>query len=237
MKNLIYPDICFACKKIFERNDLLQQNKSFPKNFRDVFSDVLCSDCLVKICPVKDDKTGFFFSKKHIDSLSSIFYYKDSIVDIVHLLKYNDKIFLAEKISWLILQQYFELYKNNYPELCVFVPMHKKAFRKRGFNQTYLIANETQKLAWKNKIYFPEVHKEVLIKIKNTKSQTELKKEERKHNISNVFKVKNPFFVKGKKILLLDDVCTTGSTLEECAKTLSKSGAKSVDAITFARAS
>ncbi|MDY0360063.1 MAG: phosphoribosyltransferase family protein [Desulforegulaceae bacterium] len=162
--------------------------------------------------------------------------YKDSIVDIVHMLKYNEQTFIAEKISWFVLKSYLEIYSENYPELVLFVPMHKKAFRKRGFNQTYLIAFHTQKLAKKMNVFFPEIKKNVLVKMKNTKSQTEFKGRERKKNIAGAFLVKNPLVIKGKKILIIDDVCTTGSTLEECAKTLLKYGAKKVDAITFARA-
>jgi len=162
--------------------------------------------------------------------------YRDSIVDIVHMLKYNEQTFIAEKISWFILKSYLELYMEEFPELVLFVPMHKKAFRKRGFNQTYLIALHTFNLAKKVNVFLPEIEKDVLVKVKNTKSQTEYKGSKRKKNIAGAFDVKYPVLVEGKKILIIDDVCTTGSTLEECARTLLSFGAESVDAITFARA-
>jgi ComF family protein len=236
MKNLVYPDICIICKKFFENSSSNYDKSRFPKDFREVFGDVLCCECLDRIFFANCGLSGFPGEKSYLDSVISPFLYRDSIVDIVHLLKYNDKIFLAEKISWFILKSYIDLYKEEFPDLALFVPMHKKAFRKRGFNQTYLIAWKTFKLAETNRIYFPEVHKNILLKTKNTMSQAELKKEERLKNISNAFNVNNPCSVKGKRILIIDDVCTTGSTLEECAKTLVKSGARSVDAITFARA-
>ncbi|MDY0132778.1 MAG: ComF family protein [Desulforegulaceae bacterium] len=236
MKNLIYPDICFICKNFFEYKGLKEEKFKFPGDFNEVFCDVLCPECLSKVFFVQGRIKDLFADKKFLSSINSPFIYQDSIVDIVHLLKYNYKTFFAEKISWFILKTYLEFYKNQVHDLAVFVPMHKKAFRKRGFNQTYLIAIETQNLAKKYRVDFPEINKNVLIKIKNTRSQAGLKKEERRKNISNVFKVKNSFLVKGKKVLIIDDVCTTGSTLEECAKTLVKSGAQCVDAITFARA-
>jgi len=235
MKNLIYPDICFICKKKFE-NKSFGENNNFPKSFTQVFYDILCKDCLSKISPVNNFKSDFFLKKRFLNLVYSSFMYKDSIVDIVHMLKYNEQTFIAEKISWFVLKSYLEIYSENYPELVLFVPMHKKAFRKRGFNQTYLIAFHTQKLAKKMNVFFPEIKKNVLVKMKNTKSQTEFKGRERKKNIAGAFLVKNPLVIKGKKILIIDDVCTTGSTLEECAKTLLKYGAKKVDAITFARA-
>lgn len=235
MKNLIYPDICFICKKIFEKRPFAAEKK-FPISFDQVFCDILCPKCLDKIFFVSNEKSDLRFEKKYLNLVHSSFMYRDSIVDIIHMLKYNEQTFISEKISWFVLQSYLEIYTEEFPKLVLFVPMHKKAMTKRGFNQTYLICIHAFRLAKKMNIFFPEIDKNILVKVKNTKSQTKYKDIERRKNIQGAFQVKNPLAVEGKKILIIDDVCTTGSTLEECAKTILSCGADSVDAITFARA-
>jgi competence protein ComFC len=76
---------------------------------------------------------------------------------------------------------------------------------------------------------------DVLVKLKNTVSQTELSAKEREENVKNSFKVKNKEIIKSKKILLLDDVYTTGATTEECKKILLENGAKKVIIVTLAK--
>ena len=76
----------------------------------------------------------------------------------------------------------------------------------------------------------------ILAKIKETPAQVELSEEERKENIRNAFSIKNGGQILGKKILLVDDVYTTGATMEECARVLKKAGAKEVIGIVIARA-
>lgn len=100
----------------------------------------------------------------------------------------------------------------------------------RGFNQSKIITDEMAKILAKKSL------NNVLIKSKNNKRQSELHERDRKSNVLGAYKVKNEKLVQGKVILLVDDVCTTGSTLNECAKTLKKAGAKKVIAVTVAYA-
>ena len=99
----------------------------------------------------------------------------------------------------------------------------------RGFNQSEDLANN---LSASFKI---PVLRNALIKVKNTAPQAELDKEERGKNIINAFACDNSEVVKGKKILLVDDVYTTGSTMEECSRVLKENGAKSIWGIVVAR--
>lgn len=111
------------------------------------------------------------------------------------------------------------------------VPMHKYKLLKRGYNQSALLAMKlTSKLQIK---YLPQA----LIKSNNTIPQAELKKDDRIKNVKNSFKV-NPKFkesLKGKNILLVDDVITTGATIDECCKTLRKSGPKKIFVLSLAK--
>jgi competence protein ComFC len=113
--------------------------------------------------------------------------------------------------------------------LVIPIPLHRKKFLWRGFNQSELLA---QKIAQEFEL---ELKTNVLLKIKNTHSQTDLKEKERRLNIKNTFEIKNGSLIKEKIIFLIDDVMTTGSTLKEAAKILKKAGAKEVWGITLAK--
>ena len=113
------------------------------------------------------------------------------------------------------------------------VPAHIKKIRERGYNQSEELAKEISKI-----LNIPVIS-DVLVKTKPTASQAELKKEEREKNLLGAFKIncgasETPQF-SGKKVFLVDDVYTTGSTMQECAKILKTAGAKSVWGIAIAR--
>ena len=107
------------------------------------------------------------------------------------------------------------------------VPLHPSRLRQRGFNQALLLAQA-----------FPEVslERELLVRVRHTPPQTSLKTpKERRENVKGAFTVPQPELVKGKKILLIDDVFTTGATVKECARVLRRAGAREVDVLTVAR--
>lgn len=106
----------------------------------------------------------------------------------------------------------------------VSVPMHPANLKQRGYDQARLIAQEASKLL--NVPLFPAI----LVRTKLTLPQTALMGAERRRNLSGAFEVKRYFAVAGKRIMLVDDVMTTGATLNECSKALFRSGAASVHA-------
>ena len=112
-------------------------------------------------------------------------------------------------------------------ELCTEVPMHSFKEKQRGFNQATLIAKWIEK-------EFAITRQPLLIKTKQTAAQMHLKREERIFNVQNVFALKPNIEIKGKNILLIDDVTTTASTLEECAKILKRAHAAKVWALVIA---
>lgn len=254
MINLIYPDICIVCQKFFEPQKRINPDRIFNPEFEQVFYNQLCKRCIKKyktfsgpVCArcgrllnIHDFENALcedcLTKKSSLDKIRSCFLFRDSVVDIVHMLKYNHKVYLIKKASYFILKAFLDLYTQNPPDIVIPVPMHSSGLRKRGYNQTYLMACEASGLAQKYGLFFPEVRSDILLKTKKTESQTELDHNSRKKNLENVFKVKQPLSVKSRKILIVDDVMTTGTTLDKCAKELLKNGAESVDAITFARA-
>jgi ComF family protein len=111
------------------------------------------------------------------------------------------------------------------------VPLGKRRLKWRGFKQAEELAKELSSF-----LKIPLVS-DCLIKIKETLPQVELSEKEREENIKGVFKIKNDEKILGKKILLVDDVYTTGSTMKECARILKRAGAKEIIGIVIARAS
>jgi ComF family protein len=107
-------------------------------------------------------------------------------------------------------------------------PLSKKRIRERGYNQSELIGRHLARI-WKIPIISNR-----LIKIKDTKNQAELLQAQRLVNLKGAFVCAEKFFIE-KNILLVDDVVTTGATMEECARVLAKSGAKKIIGVSFAR--
>ena len=104
-----------------------------------------------------------------------------------------------------------------------------KMNQKRGYNQTELIAKQI------SKSLNIKMEKDILIKDINTKPQSELNKTERKNNIKNVFKLQNIQKIENKKIVIFDDIYTTGSTVNECSRILKNAGAKNIGILTIAK--
>ena len=120
-------------------------------------------------------------------------------------------------------------WKNFSEFILIPIPLYKKKLKERGFNQSEEIAKEL------SKIFKIPVFNNVLIKTRQTLSQAKLNKEEREKNIKGTFSCQQKEIINGKKILLVDDVFTTGSTMEEGAITLKSAGAKQVWGIVIAR--
>lgn len=116
------------------------------------------------------------------------------------------------------------------PDLIIPVPLHSRKLRQRGFNQAVLLA----------RCFFPDrqalIDCQALVREKWTPAQTGLGAEQRRRNIRGAFRVARPEHVAGRRILLIDDVYTTGATVDECSRVLLASGAHMVQVLTLARA-
>jgi len=188
----------------------------------------LCDDCLKKILlKTTDEKLN------HSSSLDGLFYathYENDIIqEAIHTLKYKYIETLAHSLGELLTGYLLKLDKKEHlailesPKntILIPVPLHKKRFLERGFNQAELIANEF------NKNFHFNLQTKILVRAKWTMPQVQLKGRDRKENIKGVFIVKNWNFP-GKNVIILDDVATTLATLEECAKVLKRAGANKV---------
>jgi len=141
---------------------------------------------------------------------------------LIHYFKYKRKITLGKKLGRRlgeILKE--EEFLEDY-DFLIPVPLHPSRERERGYNQSKILADEISRLT-----SLPLLDK-VLFRKKNTRDQTYLTAEERERNVKGAFRLKHSLTLQGKKILLVDDVMTTGTTLKECSKILKEAGAKEV---------
>ena len=120
--------------------------------------------------------------------------------------------------------------KTDGIDLIFYVPLHKKKLRTRGFDQAFLIAKEISKLS------NISLKTDFLFKKKDTPPQAALKKQIRIKNLKGAFHVKDSSFLEEKNVLLVDDVITTGATVNECSKVLKQHGTNRVEVFTLARA-
>ena len=157
----------------------------------------------------------------------SVFEYKDSPLIVVHNLKYNGKKYLVKYIVKYLLDIYSTW--NVFADIVTCVPMFELKEKARGYNQSKLLAEEFSLNA---KLPFYEL----CAKAVDTPSQTELNTQERMNNVADSFVLKKEFkkTIKGKTILIIDDVITTGATTSEISKTLINAGAKDCYVLSFA---
>jgi ComF family protein len=163
-----------------------------------------------------------FMESNVVDEFHPAFYFEHSGVlqTVAHQLKYNEMmgfgIFLGRKIGELLNA------RNIAFDLIIPIPLNKRKYRERGYNQSEYIARGIRTVTRK------PVLTHGIRRIKNTVTQTHLTAEERKKNMADAFTCSNDVKIRGKKILLVDDVITTGATIEESADVLKKCGAARV---------
>jgi len=157
--------------------------------------------------------------------------YKGKLKDIILLYKYRHFQVLGKDLANFVyraLGREEEIWWKV--DAIIPVPLHPKRKKKRGFNQAQIIAKELARIKG------IELRDQMLLKIKNVPPQTSLRVEERAENVSGAFGVAKGNKIKGKVVLLVDDVYTTGSTIRECSSVLRKAGVKEVKALTVAQA-
>ena len=212
----IFPKECFGCSKegeylcsaCFDKIRLFDEFPCFICN-EGVFEEGICPDCR--------EKTG-------IDRIIVATRYKDNYAgELVEALKYDFLESTAEEIAGLLIAQIEKKELKNVFEgaTIIAIPLHKKRFAERGFNQSALLA---ERLAM---FYNCEVRGNLLLRQKNTMQQATLSREERQENVKDAFEV-DPLIVIPEKVILIDDVLTTGSTFSQSAKVLKASGVKHV---------
>ena len=158
----------------------------------------------------------------------AIFRYDTESASLVHAFKYGGKT-VGRATFCALAQKALPLADLATPELIIPVPLHRLRLQSRGFNQALVLA----------RFLFPKegrrIASQLLVRSRWTDPQTALSGRERRQNLGGAFAVRQPEQIHGRRILLIDDVFTTGTTLNECARVLLENGAIQVEALTLAR--
>lgn len=166
---------------------------------------------------------------KGFDEHIYIFKYEGIVREEIIKYKFQEKSYNYKMFSKIILddKELCEILRKY--EMIISVPVSRKRKKERGYNQTELIAKEISKTL--NIKYA----KGILYKIKDTVAQSKLNKEQREENAKGVYEIKNQNKINNKKILLIDDIYTTGSTVSECSKTLKQAKPYKIGIFTIAK--
>jgi ComF family protein len=166
-------------------------------------------------------------SPMEIECIRSVVYFEGVLRDAIHHLKYRGRSALAQTLGSLM-----AAYWVQHPMDCdvvMPVPLHTSRLRERGYNQAALLASE---MAEQTGLIVDE---HTLVRERATSPQVDLNAKQREENVRAAFRCAGSGPT-GKQVLLIDDVCTTGATLQACANTLYQEGALRVQALTLARA-
>lgn len=209
--NIIYPSFCICCELALQPHEKL-----------------LCDECWHHLPPAEEapetiarlarNKRGRVFFARTL----SVWKINPQLETIIHHFKYQNFKALANKLGVFMADRIKSSGIMNRDSVLIPIPLHKTRLRERGYNQSELlcriIARETG----------IESDAKILERIRYTQSQTTLNAVERSENVRNAFKVSQREKIMKKTILLVDDVITTGATMNACAKALIKDGAKEV---------
>ncbi|KUG24388.1 competence protein f [hydrocarbon metagenome] len=231
LSKVIFPPQCPGCSEIL-----------YPYT-----AQIFCSNCtdnikfikggICTICgttfpdsPAENHLCGECLEKKPYFSYArAVFSYENIILNAIHRFKYKRNMSIGEIMSSLMADFSFPDIDFTDYSLIIPVPLHIKRLRERGFNQSLILARAIGK-----KRQIP-VNFSLLKRRKFTTTQTGSNRNERKQNIKGAFEVSDKNKIKGENVILIDDVYTTGATVNECAKTLIEAGVRKISALTLAR--
>ncbi len=213
--DLIYPPICSICGKV--------STKTLCNKCKNKLKD----EFVWNVDNYNNDKDKYFSEHYYF------FKYKNIIREQILGLKFQDKPYNQQTITYFFknMEKSFEKLKKY--DIMIVVPISKARKKERGYNQSQLIAKQVSQI-----INIP-IMKNILEKSKDTVPQSTLNKVQRQENTKGAYKVKKDNYkkIKNKNILLVDDIYTTGSTINECAKVLQEVGIakKQIGALTLAK--
>ena len=160
------------------------------------------------------------------DECYCVLEYRGVVREKILNLKNNHASHLAKPFADILLAVYEE--RDYHPDIIIPMPIHENRLKQRGYNQSELLCDSMAEATGL-------VDTNILVRVIDTPHQTGLNRENRKKNIHSAFKVMDKEKVKGKIILLVDDIYTTGSTIDECVRMLKKAGAAQVSVLCLSR--
>lgn len=208
--NLVYPKRCFWCMK------KINENISYT-----------CEKCSNILKYRLNESLDVSIYDRHFERLITCFLYKDDIRKKVLEFKFSNKPFLGKIFAKSMVDILVE--KKITADLIIPVPMHYTKYYERGYNQSEILAK------YISKELGIKYNTRVLKKIKKTRVQSTLNAIDRRNNVMNTYAVKRKNKIYGKTILLIDDIYTTGATVNECSKVLKENDVGKIIVVTIAR--
>lgn len=208
IKSFFFPVKCPYCER--------------PIDYR----EAACEECLHKNFKNIFEREINVYDRTIVSNVAPASY-EGKVREAICKYKFCGKKDYACQFAAIMAKTFNERYSPDEYDFITSVPLSESRLKERGYNQAELLARELSRA-----IKIP--YENVLKKVKDNKTQHDLNLEERIENVKGVYAVLDSNLVRGKRVLICDDIITTGSTLSECINELLKSGAKKVSSITFA---
>jgi len=228
LQDLLFPPHCLGCGQRLDhsRPPLLCADCDAALA---LIRSPLCACCGIPFVSGADHLCGDCLAGRHaFDLARSLLAYRTPAADLILSLKFSGNLTAIATFKALLARTRL-LDTLVEPELILPVPLHADRLRERGFNQALVIAKGCLP-KWQKKIV-----PDLLRRCRPTTAQSLLSGQERRRNLHNVFSLPEPSRVAGAKVLLVDDVYTTGTTVNECSKVLRRAGAERIEVLTLAR--
>lgn len=228
--DVFLPPVCHICHDFIPDAGTLHICTACRERLP-LVSSPICPCCGIPFTGAGDDHLcgACLTHQPHFDSARAGFLYEGAIRDLIHNFKYDYRTHLRYPLALLTLNGVSGIVADHEPHLIIPVPLHRSRLRQRGFNQAVLLGRV---LSRHLKI---AMLPDAIARTRRTEPQVDLSRAERRLNVKGAFTVCRPGLIAGKRILLLDDVMTTGSTIDECAKELKNAGAELVIGAAVAR--
>lgn len=227
--NMIFPPQCISCRELVEETgglcsvcweqiEFLSQPQchvcGFPFELH-IEGETTCGNCIKR--------------RPYYNMARAVFAYDDKSSGLIIGFKYSDKIYASDPFARWMVRAGGDMIKES--DMVIPVPLHRMRLFKRRYNQSALLAHSIARLT------ALEVRTDILLRRKNTKPQAGMTYSQRMTNVTGAFGINSKYkdAIKGKTILLIDDVITTGATIEACTRTMLRAGAKNVNVLTLAR--
>ena len=156
--------------------------------------------------------------------------YQGALAEGIRRLKFSAEFSLARGLAGLLAEAFLRELPDSSYDLVIPVPLHRRRLRERGFNQSILLARA---LCRRHRL---RLDRTTLVRTRETAPQYGLSRRQRELNVKRAFALQAPGIIAGRRVLLVDDILTTGATARECARTLKRAKAAGVDVLTLARA-
>ncbi|HIJ81026.1 MAG TPA: ComF family protein [Desulfuromonadales bacterium] len=229
--DFLSPPLCHVCRAFIPDAGELHICPACREQLTPVITP-LCSVCGIPFDGSGQDHVcgACLTDRPHFDSARAPLLYEGSVRNLIHSFKYDRRTHLRRPLALLIIEHLGTFLNAGRFDMIIPVPLHRSRLRSRGFNQAILLGSL---LAERLSLPMPV---NLLDRIRKTEQQVDLTAAQRRQNVKGAFAVIVPERVREKRIILLDDVMTTGSTVDECALELKKSGSVGVSVVTIARA-